>query len=117
MASLIPAHRAWLPLRAALLRMPVDSPRNAGFSSGTRAISRRSLRSWAESPRSPRRRPRMTALTNFPDPRASRIVSPPRDELDRLRTPLEPGERLVFDFFDRTLSSDWEIYVQPHLNN
>ncbi|MEJ7790978.1 MAG: NERD domain-containing protein [Gaiellaceae bacterium] len=47
----------------------------------------------------------------------NRVVSPPRDELDRRRTPLEPGERLVFDLFDQQLPLEWEIYVQPHLNN
>jgi hypothetical protein len=45
-----------------------------------------------------------------------RFVSPPRDELDSLRTPLTPGERRVFDLFDSQLSDDWEIYIQPHLN-
>lgn len=47
---------------------------------------------------------------------ADRVVSPPRDQLARLRPPLEPGERQVFDFFDRLLAPEWEIYVQPHLN-
>lgn len=45
-----------------------------------------------------------------------RIVSPARDELPNLRTPLTEGERLVFDFFDKLLPEEWEIYVQPHLN-
>ena len=45
-----------------------------------------------------------------------RFVSPPREELGRLRQPLTPGERLVFDFFDRNLALEWEIYIQPHLN-
>jgi len=48
---------------------------------------------------------------------ASRVVSPSREDLDRLRTPLERGERRVFDFFDQHLGPEWEIYVQPHLNN
>ncbi|MBY2996738.1 DNA helicase [Rhizobium leguminosarum] len=26
------------------------------------------------------------------------------------------GEQAVFEFFDRSLGPDWEIYVQPHLN-
>jgi hypothetical protein len=30
---------------------------------------------------------------------------------------LEPGERRVFELFDRGLPVEWEIYVQPHLNN
>ncbi len=45
-----------------------------------------------------------------------RFVSPPREELARLKTPLNDSERLVFDFFDSHLGPDWEIYVQPHLN-
>lgn len=45
-----------------------------------------------------------------------RVVSPPIEALDRLRTPLEPGERIAFDLFYRTLAPEWEIYVQPHLN-
>src|SRR5687767_4611562 len=48
--------------------------------------------------------------------RAPRLVSPPREELSALRTPLEPGEKAVFDFFDSLLPKEWEIYVQPHLN-
>ncbi len=46
----------------------------------------------------------------------SRFVSPPCEEFDRLRQPLTPGEIKVFNFFNTQLSSDWEIYVQPHLN-
>jgi len=46
----------------------------------------------------------------------TRIVSPPLDELDTLRTPLNEGEKIVLDFFLRNLSEDWEIYIQPHLN-
>jgi hypothetical protein len=45
-----------------------------------------------------------------------RKVSPPAVDLDRLRQRLTPGERLVFDLFNRTLSDGWEIYIQPHLN-
>lgn len=45
-----------------------------------------------------------------------RVVSPPRAELMQLRTPLEAGEMAVFEFFDRHLDYDWEIYLQPHLN-
>jgi hypothetical protein len=48
--------------------------------------------------------------------RAERVVSPPLHELDRLRTPLEPGERLLVDLFHEQLDPNWEIYVQPHLN-
>ncbi len=46
----------------------------------------------------------------------TRIVSPPRDQLDKLRQKLESGEKLVFDFFDQNLPEEWEIYIQPHLN-
>ena len=45
-----------------------------------------------------------------------RFVSPPREELGRLRQPLTAGEKIVFDFFDRHLALEWEIYIQPHLN-
>lgn len=45
-----------------------------------------------------------------------RIISPPRSEFHKLRQPLQPGEMLVFEFFDRCLAEEWEIYVQPHLN-
>ena len=45
-----------------------------------------------------------------------RIVSPPLDELNTLRTPLNEGERIVLDFFLANLSEAWEIYIQPHLN-
>lgn len=45
-----------------------------------------------------------------------RRMSPTRDQLDNLRTPLTEGERLVFEFFDRELEDEWEIYLQPHLN-
>lgn len=46
----------------------------------------------------------------------SRFMSPQRDQLDSLRTPLTEGERNVFKFFDEKLSDEWEIYIQPHLN-
>ena len=45
-----------------------------------------------------------------------RVVSPPLDELVKLRSPLTRGERIVLDIFLETLDSRWEIYVQPHLN-
>lgn len=45
-----------------------------------------------------------------------RVVSPPQDELDKLRQPLTLGERAVFDFFHHYLPIEWEIYLQPHLN-
>ena len=46
----------------------------------------------------------------------ARIMSPAREALDSLRTPLTAGERMVLDFFDRSLPEEWEIYIQPHLN-
>jgi hypothetical protein len=45
-----------------------------------------------------------------------RIVSPPKSEFSKLRQPLTTGEMLVFDFFDKYLDPEWEIYLQPHLN-
>jgi hypothetical protein len=46
----------------------------------------------------------------------NRFVSPPRDELHLLARPMNDGERVVFEFFDRHLPIGWEIYVEPHLN-
>lgn len=46
----------------------------------------------------------------------NRVISPPRSELDKLRQPLTPGEKKVFQFFDEHLDLAWEIYIQPHLN-
>ncbi len=46
----------------------------------------------------------------------SRIISPPKSEHPKLRQPLQEGERLVLEFFDRWLPEEWEIYLQPHLN-
>lgn len=45
-----------------------------------------------------------------------RFVSPPIDQLDKLRQPLTEGERLVFNLFNERLAPEWEIYIQPHLN-
>lgn len=45
-----------------------------------------------------------------------RTVSPPGAQIGQLRTPLTPGEKRVFHFFDANLPKEWEIYVQPHLN-
>lgn len=45
-----------------------------------------------------------------------RIISPSLDEISKLRQPLTAGEREVLDLFNRSLSADWEIYVQSHLN-
>ncbi len=45
-----------------------------------------------------------------------RLISPPVTEHDSLRQPLTDGEKIVFEFFDRCLPIEWEIYLQPHLN-
>ena len=45
-----------------------------------------------------------------------RIVSPPVADFDSLRTPLNAGEIRFFEFLDRNLPPEWEIYVQPFLN-
>lgn len=45
-----------------------------------------------------------------------RLISPPAAEHDSLRQPLTDGEKVVFEFFDRYLPEEWEIYLQPHLN-
>jgi hypothetical protein len=46
----------------------------------------------------------------------SRFISPPLEQLDKLRQPLTEGERIVFDLFNEYLPIEWEIYIQPHLN-
>ncbi|WP_368193494.1 NERD domain-containing protein [Aeromonas sp. s8] len=46
----------------------------------------------------------------------TRFVSPPKAEHHKLRQPLTPGERMVFEFFDTHLPEHWDIYLQPHLN-
>lgn len=46
----------------------------------------------------------------------SRIIEPPRDQLDHLPTALTPGEQEVLNLFDTQLPDEWEIYIQPHLN-
>jgi len=45
-----------------------------------------------------------------------RIMDPPKDQWDRLPTPLTPGEREVFEMFNGKLFREWEMYIQPHLN-
>lgn len=45
-----------------------------------------------------------------------RVISPPKDEWDRLRQPLENGERRFLEYLDENLPREWEIYIQPHLN-
>ncbi len=46
----------------------------------------------------------------------NRLICPPKSEHHKLRQPLQEGERLVLEFFDRWLPEEWEIYLQPHLN-
>ena len=45
-----------------------------------------------------------------------RLIEPPKEQWDALRTPLTAGERAVAELFDSKLSIEWEIYIQPHLN-
>ena len=45
-----------------------------------------------------------------------RIIDPPKDQWDRLPTPLTPGESEVFELFKEMLPLEWEMYIQPHLN-
>jgi hypothetical protein len=46
----------------------------------------------------------------------TRTVSPPLNELSKLRTKLTEGEEKVLQLFLDKLDLDWEIYIQPHLN-
>lgn len=46
----------------------------------------------------------------------NRIISPPKSDWDKLRQPLEVGERKFIEYLDENLHRDWEIYIQPHLN-
>ena len=46
----------------------------------------------------------------------SRLIDPPREQWDRLPTPLTTGEIAVAELFDAKLPNEWEIYIQPHLN-
>ena len=45
-----------------------------------------------------------------------RIIDPPKDQWNRLPTPLTPGEDKIYNLFDNGLSLEWEMYIQPHLN-
>lgn len=45
-----------------------------------------------------------------------RAIYPPLVEHPRLRQILTEGEKKVLDVFNDHLPSDWEIYIQPHLN-
>jgi len=46
----------------------------------------------------------------------NRFISPPLEELGKLRTKLTIGEDKVVKYFDKHLSDSWEIYIQPNLN-
>ena len=46
----------------------------------------------------------------------NRIISPPKSDWDKLRQPLEAGERQFIEYLDKNLHRNWEIYIQPHLN-
>lgn len=46
----------------------------------------------------------------------TRVVHPPKSDLEKLRQPLTLGEKIVFEIFDEALDPEWEIYLQPHLN-
>lgn len=48
--------------------------------------------------------------------RKTRIIQPPLNALQHLRQKLTAGEELVLNLFSQHLPSDWEIYIQPHLN-
>ena len=45
-----------------------------------------------------------------------RIIDPPKDQWNLLPTPLTPGEDKIYNLFDNSLSLEWEMYIQPHLN-
>ncbi len=48
--------------------------------------------------------------------KAERLISSPKAELDRLRTPLAPGERDFFEWLDGNLAPAWEtMYAPPSL--
>lgn len=46
----------------------------------------------------------------------NRIISPPKSDWNKLRQPLETGERQFIEYLDKNLHRNWEIYIQPHLN-
>lgn len=45
-----------------------------------------------------------------------RIISPPKEDWNILRQPLEIGERRFVEYLDKNLDNEWEIYIQPSLN-
>ena len=48
--------------------------------------------------------------------KTKRVISPPKEEWDKLRQPLESGERRFLEYLDDNMPIEWEIYIQPHLN-
>lgn len=48
--------------------------------------------------------------------KTERIISPPKADWDKLRQPLESGEKQFAEYLDEHLPKGWEIYIQPHLN-
>ena len=48
--------------------------------------------------------------------KSKRFISPPQEDLQNLRQPMTEGERKFFEFLNNQLPSDWDIYIQPHLN-
>lgn len=46
----------------------------------------------------------------------NRFISPPKSEWDRLRQPLNSGERQFLEYLDENLDPDWDIYIHPSLN-
>jgi hypothetical protein len=45
-----------------------------------------------------------------------RVINPLLEDLPNLRQPLTEGENVVLNYFIEHLPSEWEIYIQPHLN-
>lgn len=48
--------------------------------------------------------------------KTERVISPPKIDWDKLKQPLERGEKKFIDYLDQHLPKEWEIYIQPHLN-
>ena len=48
--------------------------------------------------------------------KVNRKISPPLSDLDKLRTPLTPGEAKLVEVLNEELSPTWEMYIQPPLN-
>ncbi|WP_180168584.1 nuclease-related domain-containing DEAD/DEAH box helicase [Acinetobacter sp. YH01003] len=45
-----------------------------------------------------------------------RLISPAKEAWNKLRQPLEAGEKKFIEYLDAHLPHGWEIYIQPHLN-